>query len=65
VLPIGGLREKSVAAARAHMQILICPADNRSDLEEIPSIVKDKLEYKFVESLDEVLRAVLLPRSRR
>ena len=61
VLPIGGLREKSVAAARAEMKIVICPEGNRSDLEEIPQIVKDKLEFKFVESLDEVLEAVLLP----
>ncbi|MFH0765507.1 MAG: endopeptidase La, partial [Calditrichota bacterium] len=65
VLPIGGLREKSVAAVRGHMKTLICPADNRSDLEEIPAIVKEKLEFKFVESMDEVLKAVLLPREKK
>jgi len=62
VLPIGGLREKSVAAVRGHMKEVICPVDNRAELEEIPDIVKGKIEYRFVETLDEVLRAVLLPR---
>jgi len=61
VLPIGGLREKSVAAARAEMKIVICPEGNRSDLEEVPQIVKDKLQFRFVRSLDEVLDIALLP----
>jgi ATP-dependent Lon protease len=61
VLPIGGLREKSVAAARAHMKMIVCPADNRGDLEEIPDIIKEKLEFKFVETLDDVLKVTLLP----
>ena len=61
VLPIGGLREKSVAAARAHMKMIVCPADNKGDLEEIPDIIKDKLEFKFVETLDDVLKITLLP----
>jgi len=64
VLPIGGLREKSVAAARGHMRLLICPVDNRADMEEIPAIIKTKLEYKFVDSLEDVLRMVLLPKVR-
>ncbi len=62
VLPIGGLREKAVAAARGHMKAVICPVENRSDLEEIPDIVKEKLTFRFVESLDEVLRVALLPK---
>jgi len=60
VLSIGGMREKSVAAARGHMKILLCPSGNKSDLEEIPDIVKEKLEFKFVNTIDEVLRTVLI-----
>jgi len=62
VLPIGGLREKSVAAGRGRMRMVICPEGNRADMEEIPKIVREKMEFKFVSSLDEVLRLALLPR---
>ena len=65
VLPIGGLREKSVAAARGHMRMVICPSDNRSDLDEIPDIIKEKLEFKFVNDIDEVLKIMLLPQKKR
>jgi len=65
VLPIGGLREKSVAAARGHMQAVICPTGNRADLAEIPDIVKDKIEYRFVDHLDEVLKMILVPPSKK
>ncbi len=64
VLPIGGLREKSVAAARAQMKTIICPKENQPDLVDIPDIVKDKLEFKFVEKIDEVLRLALLPKKK-
>lgn len=59
VLPIGGLREKAVAAARGHMSVVLCPAGNKADLEEIPDTVKDKLEFRFVDELDDVLKMVL------
>lgn len=62
VLPIGGLREKSVAAARGRMKSVVCPAANEADLEEIPQIIKDKLEFKFVDTIDEMLSIVLLPK---
>ncbi len=65
VLPIGGLREKSVAAARGHMKMIVCPSANQVDLEEIPDIVREKLEFKFVETIDEVLRMMLLPKPKR
>ncbi len=64
ILPIGGLREKSVAAARSHMRMVICPSDNETDLEEIPDIIKEKLEFRFVDSIEEVFKAVLLPKPR-
>ena len=62
VLPIGGLREKSVAASRAHMKMVICPIGNKSDLDEIPDIVKGKIDFQFVSTIDEVLKTVLLPK---
>ncbi|NQU05076.1 MAG: endopeptidase La [Calditrichaeota bacterium] len=62
VLPIGGLREKSVAAARGRMKMVLCPAANEADLEDIPDIVKQKMEFKFVTSIDEVLKTALLPK---
>ncbi|MCF7810595.1 endopeptidase La [bacterium] len=64
VLPIGGLREKSVAAARGHMKMVLCPADNEADLEDIPDIVKEKMEFRFVRSIDEVLNTALLPKQK-
>ena len=54
VLPIGGLREKSVAAARGRMKAVICPKANSPDLEDIPMVVKDKLDYFFVDTVEEV-----------
>ncbi|MDP8239704.1 MAG: endopeptidase La [Candidatus Hatepunaea meridiana] len=60
VLPIGGLREKCVAAARGRMKMVICPADNKVDMEEIPDVIKEKLEFKFVDKIEEVLKTVLL-----
>lgn len=65
VLPIGGLREKSVAAGRGHMKMVICPEGNRSDLEEIPQIIKDKVEFRFVSNLEEVLKLALLPKDKK
>ena len=62
VLPIGGLREKAVAAVRGQMKKIICPKGNEPDLEEMPDIVKEKIEFHFVETLDEVLNLVLLPK---
>lgn len=62
VLPIGGLREKSVAAVRGHMKTIICPATNKGDMDDIPEIVKEKVEFKFVDKIEEVLKLALLPK---
>jgi len=67
VLPIGGLKEKVLAAYRANIKIVICPKENEKDLHEIPKNVSRALEFKFVESIDEVLRTALadLPEDHR
>ena len=59
VLPIGGLKEKSMAAYKAGIKKVIIPADNYSDLWEIDQVVKDNLEFIPVSSLDEVFRIAL------
>lgn len=59
VLPIGGLREKLLAAKRSGIKKVILPEDNKKDIEEIPDEVLDKLELIFVTHVDEVLPRAL------
>ena len=61
VLPIGGLKEKSMAAYREKMRAVIIPTDNQSDLYDVDDVVKESLEYKPVNNLKEVLEIALLP----
>src|SRR3989440_449617 len=60
VLPIGGLKEKLTAAARAGVKRVLVPARNKSDLVEVPDEVKQLLEITPVETIDEVLALALL-----
>jgi len=62
VLPIGGLKEKMLAAHRAGIKTFILPEKNRKDLTEVPKIVTKKLNILLVSDMDEVLRAALLDR---
>jgi len=59
VLPIGGLKEKLLAAHRGGITTVLIPEDNRKDLAEIPKNVKDKLDIKPVKWIDEVLAEAL------
>ena len=59
VLPIGGLKEKSMAAYRSGIKTVIIPADNKSDLAEIDSVVKDHVHFEPVEQIDQVLKLAL------
>ncbi|MBQ7131026.1 MAG: endopeptidase La [Oscillospiraceae bacterium] len=59
VLPIGGLREKSMAAYRNGIKTVIAPAGNRPDLEEVDETVKQNVDFVFVSSIDEVLKIAL------
>ena len=61
VLPIGGVKEKVLAALRAGIRTVILPARNRRDLEEIPSDARDKLEFVWVERVDDALATALSP----
>ena len=56
VLPIGGLKEKILAAHRGNIKTVIIPKDNEKDLAEVPQNVQNALEIVFVEHIDEVLK---------
>jgi ATP-dependent Lon protease len=59
VLPIGGVKEKLLAAHRAGIKTIILPKDNEKDLAEIPQIIQEQLSINFVETMDEVLKIAL------
>ncbi|OGL45867.1 MAG: endopeptidase La [Candidatus Schekmanbacteria bacterium RBG_16_38_11] len=59
ILPIGGLKEKALAAHRGGIKTVICPAENEKDLKDISEKVKSELEFIFVENMDEVLKIAL------
>jgi ATP-dependent Lon protease len=59
VLPIGGLKEKTLAAKRMGIKKVIIPKRNRKDLEDIPKYIKKDMEFVFAETMDDVLKAAL------
>ena len=60
VLPIGGVKEKVLAAYRYGSKIVLLPRDNEKDLAEIPDDVTDKLDIRLVENMDDVLEIALM-----
>ena len=58
VLPIGGLKEKALAAQRAGLKRIVIPRDNEPDLEELPPETRDELEFIPVDSIEQVLDVV-------
>ena len=60
VLPIGGLKEKLMAAYSNGMTTVLIPEDNVSDLEEVDSVVKERLQIISVSHMDEVVRYALV-----
>ena len=60
VLPIGGLKEKTLAALRAGIRTIIIPEGNQKDLEEIPRDVKKQVDYRPVASFEQVLELALM-----
>jgi len=59
VLPVGGIKEKVLAAHRAGIDTIVLPEDNRRDYEEIPAHVQKDLTFKFVNHMDQVLAVAL------
>jgi ATP-dependent Lon protease len=60
VLPVGGIKEKILASRRAGIRKVILPRKNEKDLSEVPDIVKNGLEFIFVDSLDDVIKRALV-----
>ncbi|HKV32171.1 MAG TPA: endopeptidase La [Candidatus Dormibacteraeota bacterium] len=63
VLPIGGLKEKVLAAHRIGIRTVLLPEDNEADLTDIPPDIRKHLTFKLVKTMDEVIAEALLPRT--
>ena len=63
VLPIGGLKEKVLAAHRIGIHTVLIPEDNQPDVADIPADIRKRITFKFVKTMDEVIALALLPRS--
>jgi len=61
VLPVGGLKEKILAARRVGITTLVCPKLNKKELDEVPARLKRGIEFHLVEEVDEVLKLALIP----
>ncbi len=61
VLPIGGVKEKCLAAARAGIRTVMLPARNRKDLEDIPKSARDALDFVWLETVDQAVEKALCP----
>jgi ATP-dependent Lon protease len=63
VLPVGGLKEKALAALRANIYTVIIPKKNEKELSEIPKNLRKKIRFIPVQHMDEVLKVVLMEKS--
>jgi ATP-dependent Lon protease len=59
VLPVGGIREKVIAAARAGIDTVLLPARNRRDLDDIPQTARDRLRFVWLETIDDAVAATI------
>ena len=55
VLPVGGIKEKVIAAYRSGMKKVIMPARNKKDLQSLPNHVRDGMDFAFVKSIEELI----------
>jgi ATP-dependent Lon protease len=61
VLPVGGVKEKTLAALRAGITTVLLPARNRKDVEEVPAEAREKLRFVFIERVEEALAEAIGP----
>jgi ATP-dependent Lon protease len=59
VLPVGGIREKVIAAARAGIETVLLPARNRRDYDEIPSAARQRLKFVWIDTVDDAVAATI------
>ncbi len=60
VLPIGGVKEKVLAARQAGIRTVLLPGQNRKDMEEVPETAKKEMVFKFVDEIDDVFKLALI-----
>ena len=60
VLPVGGIKEKVLAALRAGIKTVMLPARNKRDLDDIPEEARKQLQFVFLETVDDAIRAGLI-----
>jgi ATP-dependent Lon protease len=65
VLPVGGIKEKVLAAHRAGLKTIILPKRNEPDLDDLPKEVRDLLKFVLAERVEQVFEAALSKKSRR
>jgi ATP-dependent Lon protease len=65
VMPVGGIKEKVLAAHRAGVRTVVLPARNRKDLEDIPAPVRSQIEFQFADSIEQIWKAALRLAPRR
>ena len=63
VMPVGGIKEKVLAAMQAGVTRVMLPARNKRDFDEIPAEARDKLEFIWLERVDDAVAAALSPES--
>ena len=61
ILPVGGIKEKVLAAKRAGIRLVVLPEKNRQDVEEVPSQLLEGLELEYVGVIDDALQHTLMP----
>jgi ATP-dependent Lon protease len=59
VLPVGGIKDKVLAAMRAGITRVLLPARNRRDLEEVPAAAKERLQFVFLDNVDDAVRQAM------
>jgi ATP-dependent Lon protease len=64
VLPIGGVKEKVLAAARAGIETVMLPSRNRKDLEDVPEAARAQVQFVWLDNVDDAVAAALEPRER-
>ena len=60
VLPVGGIREKVLAAHRAGIRKVLLPKENEVDIQDIPEVVREEMEFVFIKSVNDALKHVLV-----
>ena len=61
VLPVGGIKEKVLAALRAGINTVLLPARNKKELEEIPPDARSQLQFVWLETVDDAAQAAIVP----